>query len=142
MMVVATAKQRFATASGITEAIVNLAASILLARHYGAIGVAYGTLIGAVAGVAMHFGVSMHYTQNIALSRLRLGIQGLLRPATLALPSAILTPLWLLAGRPRMPLYAWFLWAVTTLLLAAYVSLNTEDRRTLASAVKRKSRLA
>jgi O-antigen/teichoic acid export membrane protein len=44
-MVVATAKQSVATASAVTEAVTNLVASIWLAKHYGAMGVAAGTLI-------------------------------------------------------------------------------------------------
>ena len=41
----------------------NFGSSIRLAPHLGALGVAIGTLLGAVIGVAMHFGVSMRYTQ-------------------------------------------------------------------------------
>src|SRR6202007_2367810 len=46
-MVVATAKQGVATASAVIEAAVNLATSVWLAREYGAIGVAIGTLVGS-----------------------------------------------------------------------------------------------
>ena len=80
-MVVATARQNVATAAAITEAVVNLVASIWLARHYGAMGVAAGTLVGSFTGVAMHFAISMHYTRNIDVSRINLFIKGILAPS-------------------------------------------------------------
>lgn len=140
-IVVATAKQRLATASPITEAAVNLAASIWLAKHYGAIGVAAGTLVGSFAGVAMHFTVSMHYTQNIAMSRLRLLVSGMLRPALMAVPSLLLLSRWWYAGAPAMSLELWFLWATTTALLAWLVSMNGEDRSLLLRLAGRRAKL-
>jgi O-antigen/teichoic acid export membrane protein len=102
-MVVALSRQRVATASAITEAVVNLASSIWLARHYGAMGVALGTLIGSAAGVAMHFGISMGYTQvNFAIPRLRLLAGGIVRPASIAVPSALLLPMWWRTGPPSL----------------------------------------
>lgn len=127
-MVVATARQRVATVAAITEGVVNFAASIWLARHHGAMGVAMGTLLGSFAGVAMHFGVSMHYTRNLAISRIDLFVKGLLRPAAMAIPSILLLPYWWLRGTPAMNIQMWLFWAVTTLLCAWYVSMNAEDR--------------
>ena len=98
-MVVATSRQRFTTASPVTEGVVNLVSSVWLAQHIGALGVALGTLLGAVVGVAMHFGVSMRYTQStLAISRLELFFKGMLRPAAMAIPSVLLLCLWWLAG--------------------------------------------
>ena len=140
-MVVATAKQRVATASAITEAAVNLAASIWLAKHYGAMGVAAGTLIGAVAGIAMHFAVSMHYTQNIAVSRLKLFLSGMVRPSLMAIPSLLLWRQWWYAGAPVISLQIWLLWATTTAVLAWLVSINGEDRNLLLRMVSRRPNL-
>jgi O-antigen/teichoic acid export membrane protein len=130
-MVVATARQRFATAAAITEGVVNLAASIWFARHLGAIGVAMGTLLGSFASVAMNFGVSMHYTRNLAISRRDLFVKGLLRPAVMAIPSALLLPYWWFNGVPTINLQLWFAWGVTTLLLTWFASMSAEDRRSL-----------
>src|ERR1700742_99837 len=63
LMVVALGQQRFATISPVLEAIMNLICSIVLARRYGAIGVAYGTLIGAFAGLIAHLLISMPRTR-------------------------------------------------------------------------------
>ncbi|HKD74642.1 MAG TPA: hypothetical protein VKB76_04075, partial [Ktedonobacterales bacterium] len=95
LMVVATGNQRLATLSPIVEGIVNLTASLLLVRVDGAIGVAYGTLIGALVGFCIHLLVSMRLTMPmIAMDRLKLLARGVLRPALCALPSLLILP-WL-----------------------------------------------
>ena len=89
LMVVGLGQQRFATVSPVLEAVVNLVTSILLARRYGAIGVAIGTLIGAFAGVLAHVVVSMPRTQAaVAVERLRLLRKGVARPLLSFLPLA------------------------------------------------------
>jgi O-antigen/teichoic acid export membrane protein len=128
-MVVATSRQRVATASAITEGLVNLVASIWLAKSYGAIGVALGTLLGSVVGVAMHFFVSMHYTQtNLAISRQNLLLSGILRPMIMSVPSALLLPYWWRNQAPSLGMGMWILWAASTLLLAWYGSFTETDR--------------
>jgi len=140
-IVVATAQQRFATAAAVTEAAINLAASILLARDYGAMGVALGTLIGSAAGMAMNFGVSMHYTRNISVSRLKLFVQGMLRPAAMVIPSALLLPRWWYAGAPAISLLSCLAWGLDTLLIAWLVSMNDKDRNLLIGIVSRRPKL-
>lgn len=130
-MVVATAKQKVATASGVAEAAVNLVASIWLAKHYGAMGVAAGTLIGSVVGISIHFAVSMHFTRNISTSRLTLFLSGILRPMVMALPTLALLGKWNILGAPDFGLPVWILWASSTLLTAWMVSLKRTDREQL-----------
>ncbi len=128
-MVVATSQQRVGTASAVTEGVVNLTLSIVLARHIGAVGVAIGTLVGAVTGLAMHFGITMHYTRRVfAVSRLNLLAGGMLKPAVMALPSLLLLPHWWLAGAPTLSIPVWGLWFVSTALLGWYVSAQADDR--------------
>lgn len=141
-MVVATARQRVATAAAVTEGVVNLVASIWLARHYGAMGVAIGTLLGSVAGMAMHFGVSMHYTRNLAISRLDLFVKGLLRPAIMAIPSVLLLPYWWFSGAPANNLQLWFAWGIGSLLLAWFASMTTEDRNLVIRMVSNRLKLS
>ena len=50
--VVATGKQHLATISAIAEALVNIGLSIWLVQKFGAIGVAIGTLVGAVVSLS------------------------------------------------------------------------------------------
>jgi O-antigen/teichoic acid export membrane protein len=128
-MVVAMSKQRVATASALTEGIVNLVSSIFLARRAGALGVAIGTLLGAAAGVAMHFGISMRYTQSsLALPRTQLLVKGIVRPASIAVPSALLFRRWCHTGPPSIDTRLYVVWSVSTLLLAWFIGMTREDR--------------
>jgi O-antigen/teichoic acid export membrane protein len=129
MMVVATCRQRVATAAAVTEGIVNLVSSICLARHLGALGVALGTLLGAVAGVTIHFAVSMRYTQSsLAISRIQLFVKGMLRPALVVIPSALLIWRWWPAAAPSISLQFYCLWGAVTLALAWFFGISREDR--------------
>lgn len=128
-MVVAVSQQRVGTASAVTEGVVNLVCSIVLARHIGAMGVALGTVIGAVAGVAMHFGITMHYTRKVfAISRATLFAGGILRPAAMAIPSLLLYPRWWTSGQPKFALSIWILWVFSTAILGWFVSALPADR--------------
>jgi O-antigen/teichoic acid export membrane protein len=138
-MVVATGNQRFATVAAVTEGTVNLVSSIWLAQHIGAIGVAIGTLVGAVAGVAAHFAVSMRFTQaTLAISRRVLLVKGMLRPAVAAVPSILLFGYWWRPETPSMPSYLYGGWILATLFLAWFVSVNGDDRAFLAGLVRNK----
>jgi O-antigen/teichoic acid export membrane protein len=136
-MVVAISRQGVATASAITEGVVNLTASILLARHIGALGVALGTLLGSFASVAMHFGVSMHYTmKNLKIHRMRLFLNGVLRPAVMAVPSVLLLPYWWVSGRPTISFRLLVLWAASTLLLMWFATITAHERRMLIDRIR------
>lgn len=139
-MVVGVGKVWEATGAPVVEAVINLGLSLYLARHLGAIGVAYGTLAGAVASVTMHFLVSMRFTQDkLAVSRVSLLLQSVLRPAIVALPSLAL---WLLdlhlqqQVSHRIPVIA--SWLVSTFLLAFFLPLNAGERRSLVDNVRRR----
>jgi O-antigen/teichoic acid export membrane protein len=73
--------------SPVAEGVVNLGCSVAGAWRWGAIGVAVGTLIGAVVGDLFHFINSMPRTDSMRFSRSRLLISGIVRPAACCLPS-------------------------------------------------------
>ncbi len=128
-VVTATGRQGAATASAICEGLVNLLSSIYLARNFGAIGVALGTLLGSLVSVVLHFAVSMRFTQGaIRMSRMQLLFQGFLRPACIGLPSLALISRWwpqtYVMAEPRFLV----LWMCTTVMLAFYFGLNTRER--------------
>jgi O-antigen/teichoic acid export membrane protein len=136
-MVVATCRQRVATAAAVTEGLVNLGSSIWLVQHIGALGVALGTLLGAVAGVAMHFAVSMRYTQaSLTISRTQLFVKGMLRPAAIAIPSILLYGRWWRAESPSMTVYLYCGWITATLLLVWFASMSREDRALVVGLVR------
>ena len=128
-MVIATGRQRAATLSGVSEAVVNLVSSIVLGRYYGATGVAAGTLIGAVVGVLVHFVVSVPRTQDTFLiSPCKLFSTGIMRPAIAALPTILLLPL---LWPPTLMLHTLRIgtaWATASALLVWYVGLITPER--------------
>jgi O-antigen/teichoic acid export membrane protein len=128
-MICATDRQAPATASAISEAAVNLGSSIYLARHFGAVGVALGTVLGAVVGVLLHFAISMHFTQQtLAVSRSRLFVNGMLRPALIAVPSLVLSRFWIVPAHTNVGPRFIAAWGVGTLILAWFCGLSAKER--------------
>ncbi len=81
--------QRYGSVAAIVEATVNLSVSILLASRFGAIGVAFGTLVGAVFSVGLHLWYSMRHTSGaIPVSRRDFLVRGLTRAMICAIPLA------------------------------------------------------
>ena len=129
IFMVATGKQRYGTIAPILESTTNVVLSVLLARRYGAIGVAMGTLIAALIGLTGHLLISMHYTQGaIAFSRLRFILHSVLRPACMVLPTLLVLPFW-----HRQQLWPFnpmllVVWAVSTFALSWFVGLTRAER--------------
>lgn len=130
-MITATNRQGAATVVAICEAVVNLGSSIYFAILYGAIGVAFGTVLGAFVSVLLHFAFTMHYTFSaLAVSRLKLFIKGLLQPAIIVVPSIILM---LFFSSEHMAAASAFSWGVSTVLLAWFAGLKVQERSNLMS---------
>jgi O-antigen/teichoic acid export membrane protein len=131
-MISATGKQGAATITAIVEAVVNLGSSVYFASRFGAIGVAFGTLLGSSMSVGLHFAVSMHFTQDaLAISRRQLFLRGLARPAIVAIPSVLLFPLWWSASWINFGTPLAILWGVSTLFFAWFGSLDPQERAKL-----------
>ena len=131
LMVVGGGKQRYATLSPATEAVVNFSLSLMLAHRYGAIGVAWGTLAGSVVGVLLHLTQSMPRTQGLLrFRRLQLIAAGAIRPGIVLLPSALVLAAryWLPAANTMQPWWS-LLVAVATGTLAWRVALDENERR-------------
>jgi O-antigen/teichoic acid export membrane protein len=138
-MIIATDMQSAAITAAVSEAVVNLGSSIYLANRFGAIGVALGTVIGALVSVALHFGITMRFARRtLAISRLHLLGKGILPPATIVIPSLIMLPLcWapgaVTAGAPLI-----LAWCFSTVLLVWYGGLSTGDRSDAVRIVRKK----
>ena len=76
------------------EGLTNLTFSVILARHFGAIGVAAGTLIGAFVGLAGHLFYNMRRTTEIRISVSDYLVSSLLRPTLCVLPVACAAAIW------------------------------------------------
>lgn len=138
-MVVATGQQGYATAAAVSEALVNLGASVYLASRFGAPGVAMGTLLGAITSVALHFAVTMRFThRTLWISRAHLFSVGFLRPAIIAVPSIAVLFFILCPPGKAQSVSIIFAWAVATLCIAWFGNLNREERAGITGAVKRR----
>ena len=127
-MITAIGRQGAAIATAVSEAVVNLGCSIYLAKHFGAMGVAMGTLIGSMVSVCLHFLITMHFTySSLTITRTRLFFRGICRPAMIAIPSLCLIPLW--KGTAELSPLLIFIWAITTLAIAVFGTLNENERK-------------
>jgi O-antigen/teichoic acid export membrane protein len=103
-LLLGTGQQGKVILSPLAEGVTNLAASILGAYLWGAIGVAIGTLMGAFVSVGLHLFYNMPRTSLIAINRAVFVRQGLLRPLVCTLPLAII--LLLRVAIPKLPPFA------------------------------------
>lgn len=87
VILVAAGKQQVIKFSPLAEGIGNFTASVILAMKWGALGVAAGTLIGSICGIAAHFFYSIPRTHDaIALKRRDVLLQVLVLPVLVCLP--------------------------------------------------------
>ena len=114
MMLIATGEQRRGIASGLFEAAVNLTASIVLAYRIGYTGVAWGTLIGAVAGIAALIAYTAPRAQAVPFTPWQVLDTGLLRPLLCLLPMLLFTLAHSLHALPHATL-----WGAASLLASA-----------------------
>jgi O-antigen/teichoic acid export membrane protein len=131
VMVVGTGRQWLASVSPVAEAIVNFTASLILVRHLGAVGVAWGTVIGAIVGLALHFSLSMRLTQDrLAIPRRTYLAAGILLPLTAALPTLLSAPRWWsVPGLPQLSPLAWIALALSTAALLWFFALDARARQ-------------
>jgi O-antigen/teichoic acid export membrane protein len=132
LVVIATGKQKLATLAVVLEAVVNLAASLWLGSRFGAMGVAFGTLLGAAVSLAVHLTVSMARTRPaIDFSPGTFVVQSLLRPLSCVIPLLLLASSWnSMSLVPARPVFL-AAWLVTTLLWMYWIGLLPEDRAEL-----------
>ncbi len=101
MMLVSTGEQTKGIASGMAEAGVNLTATLWLGHSMGYVGVAWGTLIGAVADMIALICYTVPRTQLIPFPRWRLIESSLLRPLICLTPLGIFMLAYLAKGEGR-----------------------------------------
>jgi O-antigen/teichoic acid export membrane protein len=81
-----TGQQSLVILSPLIEGTSNLLMSIVLGIKFGAVGVALGTLIGAIIGVGFHYFYNMKRSTSISCNRSRLLRKGILLPIISTLP--------------------------------------------------------
>jgi O-antigen/teichoic acid export membrane protein len=91
VVLIATGQQRVIKISPLIEGCSNLIASIILGKELGGIGVAWGTFVGAVLGMATHIFYSMRKTRiEISFSRKEFLWTGLLLPGICSTPMLLI----------------------------------------------------
>ncbi len=139
-MIAATGRQEAAIATAVSEAVVNLGSSIYMASRFGAIGVALGTLLGSFVSVALHFAITMHFTQQtLSISRTRLFLQGILWPGIIAVPSIVIFLIWRSQTGQSLGALSVGWWVSSTLLLAWFGGLKPDERLALMRLARRGS---
>lgn len=93
-MLIATGQQRQGIAQGVVEGVTNLVSSIALAYWLGPIGVAIGTLVGAVCGLLWTCIFTLSWAKEFPLPRSTFVLEGILRPIAGTLPLLLFTALW------------------------------------------------
>lgn len=88
---IATDLQRYGIAQGAVEGVINLVCSIIGAYWIGPMGVALGTLIGAVCGLIWTSLLTVRRTAEISSGRWTFISEGILRPFVCTLPLVIFT---------------------------------------------------
>jgi len=136
LAVVGTGRQHLATLAAVAEASVNVLLSLFLAKRIGAIGVAIGTLVGALVSIGMHLFVSMKLTASIiSMPRRRFVSTGLFRPLLSLCPLLLL--FWP-KGFTFLPGQLPGIACVLAMLgIAWFYGLRNNERRDLTSAMRR-----
>lgn len=136
LIVLGNGRQRDGWIAAIGEGVINLTASIALAYRFGAIGVAMGTLIGAVFGLGLSVVCTMGFAQDaIPLSRREFMLRGLARPSACSVPlfAFLFFCKW-------NPLVHGFLPSAAIILVSVIllwgVGLTSSDRRIFSSAIR------
>lgn len=86
VLLMGTGQQRLVILTPLIEGAINLISSVLLGMRLGAIGVAWGALIGGVVGLTCHFAYNMPRTKSISFLFGRYLKSGILRPLAATLP--------------------------------------------------------
>ncbi len=137
-LLLGTGQQRKAMISPLAEGFTNLTASIVGAYLVGAIGVAIGTLIGALVSVGLHFLYNMPRTAMMSIDRLLLLKDGLVRPVIVTAPLIALLPFHssMFHLRDETQLYLLSLAMLGTVVLLWHYGLVSSERHKLAQTLR------
>jgi O-antigen/teichoic acid export membrane protein len=88
-LLLGTGQQRLVILSPLAEGITNLSISLIATAHFGAIGAAFGTFCGAFVSIGSHAFYNLPRAKNMHVSVATFTLEGLLRPLSCAIPSAV-----------------------------------------------------
>lgn len=125
--------------SPLAEGFSNLVASVLLGRAFGAVGIAWGTVLGGVVGVAAHLWINLPRCTRFKVGTGELLRKGLLIPGSALLPLILARAIgWgLPASNHQLDLGIRTAAVALSLVLLWRIGLDPKDRRSLRSWVGR-----
>ncbi|NUQ28985.1 MAG: hypothetical protein HOQ35_10790, partial [Acidobacteriaceae bacterium] len=94
LAMIGSGEQRRVILTPFLEGVSNLIFSVLLARSFGAIGVAAGTMIGSLVGLGGNLFYNMRRTTEIQMSISEYFFSALLRPSLCFLPIGLAAAVW------------------------------------------------
>ena len=94
LAMIGSGEQRRVILTPLMEGVTNLIFSVFLARSFGAVGVAAGTLIGAMVGLVGNLLYNMPRTTEIQISISEYCFSSLVRPTLCFLPVGLAAGLW------------------------------------------------
>lgn len=125
-------QQRLLTISPLVEGITNVCLSILGCYLFGAIGVAFGTLAGAIIAVLVNLFYNMRRTTEISFSRREYVREALIRPCLCVLPLlAVFALSWYFpadVARNYQLIAVTMAWILTLLLVWSYGMAQSERK--------------
>jgi O-antigen/teichoic acid export membrane protein len=135
---ISTGEQRRIIFVPLVEGIVNLVSSLIAGYYWGAIGVAFGTLIGSFVSIGGHVLYTMRRSVAIELRVRNYFRDSLLRPTVCALPFLLVGTLWSLVGK-WLPLWFSISTVAVGIIVSGYlfwkVGLVSNERRELIARV-------
>jgi O-antigen/teichoic acid export membrane protein len=133
---ISTGEQRRIILVPLLEGAVNLVASLIAGYYWGAIGVAFGTLVGSFFSIGGHIVYTMRQSIAIELRVTDYFRDSLLRPIMCALPLLFVSVLWSQGGK-AIPLWFSILSVVVGCIATGYlfwtIGLVSTERRKLIS---------
>lgn len=133
LAMIGSGEQRRVILIPLLEGITNLIFSVVLAHYYGALGVALGTLIGAVVGVTGNIFYNMRRTREIQFSIREYVQDSLLRPTLCFAPFVISTYLWHILPSASLRSACVTAGTLATILLFWQIALTPGERRRVGS---------
>jgi O-antigen/teichoic acid export membrane protein len=138
VLLIATGQQRLVLMTPFVEGLVNLSISILLGLVIGAPGVAIGTIIGSIVGVLCNLFYNFPRTKLIVSSVKAYLFQGLLAPASVAIPCVFYAIMGYFIPSGIVQLAFIIITISATILLGFIVGLPREERSRIISLITRR----
>jgi len=137
MLLVGTGQQRLVIVSPLIEGFSNLLISVIAGALWGAVGVAFGTLVGSTVGILCNFVYNMPRSTKIAATRINYFVNGYLRPLICVSPFLLVLFLRrnVIAWTPDSEIPYLIFATALTLIVIWRLGFSADERRSILSSV-------